>query len=133
MSDADLETGIPLLTEMVVPAAHALPAHAEAPTLPVALPLPVEPTTVAVVVDAAVRERQLEQDISARVLHQLMTDIDAILEPRMRDSLSELLEAATTVLAAEFRQSLQTTLGEVVSTAVAQELEKHRFEKSKNN
>jgi hypothetical protein len=44
-----------------------------------------------------------------------------------------LLEAATTVLAAEFRQSLQTTLGEVVSTAVAQELEKHRFEKSKNN
>jgi len=123
MSNADLEAGIPLLTEMVAPAAPVFNAP------PVSTPpaLPIAP------IAATIDTRQLELDITERVLQQLMLEVDSQLEPRMRDSLGEVLDAAVTVLAAEIRQTLQMTLADVVSAAVAQELEQHRFEKTKND
>lgn len=68
---------------------------------------------------------RMEQKITERVLSQLLSRIDTVLEERMQEILSASLQRA----AEEIKQGLQQTLGEVVSDAVAQEIENLHFSK----
>ncbi|MFC7298910.1 hypothetical protein [Herminiimonas aquatilis] len=68
---------------------------------------------------------RMEQKISERVLTQLLSRIDTVLEERLQQVLTASLQRATE----EIRQGLQQTLGEVVSDAVAQEIDNLHFSK----
>lgn len=68
---------------------------------------------------------RMEQKISERVLTQLLSRIDTVLEERLQQVLTVSLQRATE----EIRQGLQQTLGEVVSDAVAQEIDNLHFSK----
>lgn len=65
---------------------------------------------------------QLERRIAERILQQLQTRIDFVLEQRIKDSMAEVLSHALHGLTEEIRAGLHTTLNQVVSRAVAQEL-----------
>ncbi len=68
---------------------------------------------------------RMEQKISERVLTQLLSRIDTVLEERMQEVLSASLQRAME----EIKQGLHQTLGEVVSDAVAQEINNLHFSK----
>ena len=104
--------------------------------VPDAAPVPVATPPVHIELpanDQRAADRKLEHDITGRVLQQMLIGVDAMLEPRIRDSLADILQSASASLVADIRHGLQQTLGEMISTAVALELEKHRFEKSNND
>lgn len=65
---------------------------------------------------------QLERRITGRILQQLQTRVDFVLEQRIKDSMAEVLSHALHGLTEEIRAGLHTTLNQVVSRAVAQEL-----------
>ncbi len=71
----------------------------------------------------------MEQKIRERVLTQLMSRIDTVLEQRLQEVLSTSLQRA----AEEIKHGLQQTLGEVVSDAVAQEINDLHFSKNKKS
>lgn len=121
---------VPTLTEVVrMPEAQA-PAPA-APT-PVNEPRAFAPTVPAaldsvrggavVVGPAAVDEEELVQ----RVLTDLQRQIDLMLEVKLREVLAPALTRATDALMREARTELASTLRDIVSRAVAQELSRHR-------
>ncbi len=68
---------------------------------------------------------RMEQKISERVLTQLLERLDTVLEERMHEVLAASLQRAVE----EIKQGLQQTLGEVVSDAVAQEIQNIQFSK----
>jgi hypothetical protein len=121
---------VPTLTEVVrmpeaqAPApAAATPAsepRAFAPTVPAALDS-VRGGAV-VVGPAAVDEDELVQ----RVLADLQRQIDLMLEVKLREVLAPALTRATDALMREARTELASTLRDIVSRAVAQELSRHR-------
>ncbi|CAN5373519.1 hypothetical protein BH11PSE11_BH11PSE11_32010 [soil metagenome] len=104
-------------TEQIAP--PALPAfisrtpQQQTPELPVAKP-------AVMFADAA--STRLEQQISERVLQQMMGRIDHVLEQRVRDSLADVLQVAVEGLSTEIRTGLQEMLQEVISRAVSQEI-----------
>ena len=65
--------------------------------------------------------KAMEHRISERVLAQMMSRIDFVLEQRIRDSISEVVQSAVANLSGTIREGLQHTLEEVISRAVAQE------------
>jgi hypothetical protein len=65
---------------------------------------------------------QLERRLSERILHQLQSRVDFVLEQRLRDSMQEALEAAMAGLTDEIRRGLQQTIETIVVRAVTQEL-----------
>ncbi|WP_256079279.1 hypothetical protein [Massilia sp. YIM B04103] len=65
---------------------------------------------------------QLERRIAERILQQLQSRVDFVLEQRIKDSMAEVLNHALHGLTQEIRSGLQSTLNQVVSRAVAQEL-----------
>lgn len=69
---------------------------------------------------------RLEQKISERVLTQILDRIDTVLEQRIRESLAGSVQLAVN----ELRQGLHETLEEVISDAVAQEIDKIHFSKN---
>ncbi len=97
------------------PAAPAMPAVVEAPAQPVqATPVP-----------AAMSEdewQRMERRVRERILGQLLSRTDAMLEERIRASVAGVLQQAVDGLAATLRASLHKTLEDVVSRAVAQEI-----------
>lgn len=64
----------------------------------------------------------LERRLSERILHQLQSRVDFVLEQRLRDSMADALQRAMAGLTDEIRESLQQTIGQIVARAVAQEL-----------
>ncbi|MRV71282.1 hypothetical protein GJ700_06055 [Duganella sp. FT92W] len=64
----------------------------------------------------------LEQRLSEKVLQQLQSRVDFVLEQRIRDSMEEALNHAIKGLTSEIRHGLQEALGAIVSRAVSQEL-----------
>lgn len=64
----------------------------------------------------------LEARLAERVLQQLQSRVDFVLEQRIRDSLEEALNQAIGGLTSEIRHGLQEALGAIVSRAVSQEL-----------
>jgi hypothetical protein len=64
----------------------------------------------------------MERRLSERVLTQLQSRVDFVLEQRLRDSLEEVLQQAVAGLTAEIRNGLQQTIEQIVVRAVAQEI-----------
>ena len=64
----------------------------------------------------------MERRLSERILFQLQSRVDFVLEQRLRDSMEEALKAAIAGLTDEIRRGLQQTIETIVVRAVAQEL-----------
>ncbi len=76
----------------------------------------------------------LEHQISQRVLSQLQTRIDFVLEQQVKECLSNVLQLAADGVLAELRRSLNSTLEEMISSAVGQEIAPLKTDqKSTNN
>ncbi len=123
---------VPTLTEVVrMPEAPA-PAPAAAAPAPAAEPQAFAPTVPAsleqprgggvVAGPMAIDEDELVQ----RVLADLQRQIDLMLEVKLREVLAPALTRATDALMREARTELASTLRDIVSRAVAQELSRHR-------
>lgn len=129
MSPSPNDAGIPVLTEVIktpiygidLPERRVTPSesvrHADGP--------PTEASTAAAL-DAATLER-LTREVSEQVLQQLLGRVDFVLEQRIRDSLADVLQTAVDGLASKLREGLKTTLEDVVTRAVSQELGKSRI------
>lgn len=74
--------------------------------------------------------QRMERRVRERILGQLLSRTDVMLEERIRSSLAGVLEQAVDGLAATLRANLHKTLEDVVSRAVAQEIT--RLQSSKN-
>jgi hypothetical protein len=66
----------------------------------------------------------LERNISERVLRQVLSRIDFVLEHRVRDSLADALQLAVEGVSIEIKRGLHQTLEDVISRAVSQEITK---------
>ncbi|MEO8807840.1 MAG: hypothetical protein ABI433_17305 [Burkholderiaceae bacterium] len=67
-----------------------------------------------------------EEQLSQRVLADLQQQVELMLEVRLREVLTPLLQRAADNLVRESRAELASTLREIVARAVAQELARHR-------
>jgi hypothetical protein len=67
-----------------------------------------------------------EAAVTRRVLEEVQRQIDLMLEYRLREALGPLLARLSDTLIREARDELAATLRDVVSRAVAQEVERHR-------
>jgi len=67
-----------------------------------------------------------EDELVAQVLADLQRQIDLMIETRMREALTPALARLTDALVREARGELASTLRDVVTRAVAQELSRHR-------
>jgi hypothetical protein len=67
-----------------------------------------------------------EEQLSQRVLADLQHQVELMLEVRLREALTPLLQRAADNLVRETRAELASTLREIVARAVAQELARHR-------
>ena len=67
-----------------------------------------------------------EEQLMQRVLVDLQHQVDLMLEVRMREVLTPLLQRAADSLVRDARGELASTLREIVARAVAQELARHR-------
>ncbi len=123
---------VPTLTEVVrMPEAQA-PAPAPAVPAPVTEPrafAPVASATLESVRDGAVVVGPAavdEEELVQRVLADMQRQIDLMLEVKLREVLAPALTRATDALMREARTELASTLRDIVSRAVAQELSRHR-------
>ena len=133
--DAAFDASIPVLTEVV----------SDVATEVAVIPVPVSPAATGAPASAdqadddsgetaAALERRaadrwsgeqwsvMERRISERILQQLQGRIDFVLEQRLRDGITEAVDKAMAGFSAEIRDSLQDTLGQVVTRAVSQEI-----------
>ncbi len=125
-SNQTFAPGPPFFTAPTTPAVYL----ADIPVLQVEIETPPAPIEHAPIMGWLDEEwTRMEQKISERVLTQLMSRIDAVLEQRMQEVLSTSLQRA----AEEIKHGLQQTLGEVVSDAVAQEINELHFSKNKKS
>ena len=67
-----------------------------------------------------------EEQLSQRILADLQRQVDLMLEYRLREVLTPLLQRAADSLVRDTRAELASTLREIVARAVAQELARHR-------
>ncbi len=67
-----------------------------------------------------------EEEVVQRVLADVQRQIDLMLEIKLREALAPALTRATDALMREARTELASTLRDVVSRAVAQEIARHR-------
>ena len=114
------DPSIPVLTEVVTEAPAPTPAQ-EAATA-------AEPS--AEQLERRANERWtgeewsvLERRVTERVLQQLAGRVDFVLEQRVRDAMADAMQRTLESFTADLREGLHGALGEVVSQAVAQELE----------
>jgi hypothetical protein len=118
---AAFDASIPVLTEVFQdhPIAEEVKAVPEA-TAPVADDAELEARAVGEW--TGTEWEQLERRLSERILHQLQSRVDFVLEQRLRDSMQEALEAAMAGLTDEIRRGLQQTIETIVARAVTQEI-----------
>ena len=64
----------------------------------------------------------LEQRLATRIVQQLQSRVDFVLEQRIKDSMAEVLSHALRDLTSEIRSGLQDTIEKIVARAVSQEL-----------
>jgi len=64
----------------------------------------------------------MEHRLSERIMHQLQSRVDFVLEQRIKDSMAEVLSHALHGLTNEIRVGLHDTIEKIVARAVAQEL-----------
>lgn len=107
------DASIPVLTEVL----DDQPAPAPAvDTMAVVLAEPALPAA------PADEWEMLQEQLSERILRQLQSRVDFVLEQRIKDSMEEVLGHALRGLTTEIRHGLHDTLSKIVSRAVAQEL-----------
>ena len=114
--NAPFDPSIPVLTEVV--------SEPVAPT-----PAP-EPEPVAEQLERRANERWtgeewsvLERRVTERVLQQLAGRVDFVLEQRVRDAMADAMQRTLESFTADLREGLHGALGEIVSQAVAQEID----------
>jgi hypothetical protein len=64
----------------------------------------------------------MEHRLSERIMHQLQSRVDFVLEQRIKDSMAEVLTRALHDLTNEIRIGLHDTIEKIVARAVSQEL-----------
>jgi len=118
MSQASFDASIPVLTEVL----KAEPLSDEAVTSP-------PPASAAAQLEAAAIDgwteaewAVMEHRLSVRIMHQLQSRVDFVLEQRIKDSMAEVLSHALHDLTNEIRIGLHDTIEKIVSRAVSQEL-----------
>lgn len=126
MSSSASDAGIPLLTE-IIPGADS----DEPPELPLAdiledqdaaaIHQPADTAVLASRLDSEEWAR-LEREIRERIVQQLRGKIDRIIEQRIRENLSDMLQIAVDSIALELRSGLHQDLADTVSDVVAAEL-----------
>jgi hypothetical protein len=117
MSQASFDASIPVLTEVL----KAEPLGDEGATPP--------PASVAEQLEAAAIDgwteaewAMMEHRLATRIMHQLQSRVDFVLEQRIKDSMAEVLSHALHDLTNEIRIGLHDTIEKIVSRAVAQEI-----------
>jgi hypothetical protein len=122
---APFDPSIPVLTEVVAePVLTDVVSEAVAPAPP---PAP-EPTAEHLERRASERWTGeewsvLERRVAERVLQQLAGRVDFALEQRVRDAMADAMQRTLDTFTADLREGLHQALGEIVSQAVAKELE----------
>jgi hypothetical protein len=99
------------------PAAPAMQVIVEAPAQAALAPATPPPSAM-----SEDEWQRMERRVRERILGQLLSRTDAMLEERIRASMAGVLQQAVDGLAATLRASLHKTLQDVVSRAVAQEI-----------
>jgi hypothetical protein len=64
----------------------------------------------------------LELRLCERIVHQLQGRVDFVLQQRVRDSISDVLQTALAGLTNDIRAGLEQTIEQIVTRAVSQEL-----------
>ena len=118
--NAPFDPSIPVLTEVVAEPVAPTPAQEGATTA--------EP--VAEQLERRANERWtgeewsvLERRVTERVLQQLQGRVDFVLEQRVRDAMADAMQRTLESFTADLRAGLHEALGEIVSRAVAQEID----------
>lgn len=133
----------PAITPIAMPKSMAPISRSEAPATQIPSWLLLTPTTAEVttsenIIGVKVAENNaisaakmsveewqiLELTLRDNVLHQVLTRIDFVLEHRMRDGIADVLHTAVDNLANEIRSGLRTSLEDVITRAVTQEIAK---------
>lgn len=126
--------GVPTLTEVVGWAEPvrppASPPRASEPPVAQSQDAPA-PTPVARADDPAPRDNASklaldEAELTQRILGELQTQVDLVLEYRVREILTPILTRVTDALVRDARAELSRALREVVSRQVAQELHRRQ-------
>lgn len=65
---------------------------------------------------------ELESELRERITRQVLGRIDFVLDHRVRNSLTDIVDQAIDSLAAEIKRGLHETLNDIVARAVAQEI-----------
>jgi hypothetical protein len=112
------DASIPVLTEVLrddpAPSAHSAPVpHAD-------LDGQLEARTLAGLSDH--EWDVLERRLATRIVQQLQSRVDFVLEQRIKDSIADVLSHALRDLTGEIRSGLQDTIEKIVARAVSQEL-----------
>lgn len=140
-TEVSAEVSVPNLEVIAIPIAPALPVNTDIPNLlrESAPPLTIErpPDLVSPSLLPSPQAllspqdwEQLEADITGRISRQVLSRIDFVLEQRVRDSLSDVLQTAVEGLAQEIQRGLHQTLEDVIARAVSQEIA--RLQTAKN-
>jgi hypothetical protein len=130
MTNPTLDAGIPILTEVITTTVS------EAAPKPVSKTLPAvqgkdEPQALearAAQLDEASWDR-MEREIRERILRQVLERIDFVLEQRVRDGLADVLQLAVEQLAADIKGGLHSSIKELVTRSVTQEIAKLQITK----
>ncbi len=103
------------------------PVLPEVATMPEAstLPLPLPPVAPAMVMSGEVTE-VTEAQLAHRVLGVVQKQIDGMLDFRLREAMTPILQRHTDALVRELRDELKQTMQDVINRAVAQEMAKVR-------
>lgn len=112
------DPSIPVLTEVLEDQAPA-PSAEQAPS---AQASPAELAQRAIDGWSEADWEALELRLSERILTQLQTRTDFVLEQRVRDAMADVLHHALKSLTSEIRDGLQDTLETIVARAVTQEI-----------
>ena len=116
---------VPTLTEVVAwPQPAAVPALGEAQ-----LPLPsveAQPAEADMVSTPLPQLRVGEEQMIQGVLVEVQRQVELMLDYRLREALTPLLNRAADNIVRDARSELASTLRDVVARAVAQELARHR-------
>lgn len=119
------DAGIPLLTEIIPSPESTLSSD---PVPATAIAGSAAGVVGAMPAEAAIPKldnedwSRLERELRERIVQQLRAKIDTIVEQRVQENLSDMLQIAVESIAMELRSGLHQVLSDTVSEAVAAEL-----------
>ncbi len=115
------DAGIPVLTEIITPLTVELDVSSD--PVPAAAELQFEPDLESMPPVRLDEElHRIEHDVCERVLQQILTRIDFVLEQRVRDCFADVLQTSVERVADELRTGLQRSLTDVITRAVTLEI-----------